>query len=705
MKTACIYISIFIICCSVRIYAQPSSKISFTGTTKALKGLKANDGAISEYQVVQISSEVTSQMTLSKKREFHIDVQLPYVNRSTQLIETNLTLNQKTNSSKKSLTNVKVLTSDDLSSIRLTVAENFIYGFFTERGKRYYIEPLRYQQAGASADEYIIYPEDAVRDKKYSCASNAVHNAPETRSITDSSKKANHCLIVSLAIASTKDMVARYGSVSEVMNRNAGVMNMVAADYINFANMIEYEISRHYVSSSIAADPVNSSADMNSVMTQFKSWSSGSPWKNNFKMAQLWTARDLSWNGNTGPIGYADTPGKFQILEDAAIATASLLRTVTSHEIGHNWKAYHDNVNNNIMSGSVITTSNWNPKAINSINARVNQMSPGLPSCDHTNPKPVAKFNASSVKSCGSSIIYLNDESLYGGSRSWSVNRGNLSSSSGATTRLTLPATGHVTVTLSKSNNGGSHKTSKVIQVINNPHSYCKPSANYGTGGISFLDIRQSNNSTSAFSQGSQLASEIGSYTDYSCHRTIKLNPGTNYTVSYTASSKNQSGQQIWVYIDYNDDGIFHSTNELITNSNYNWRSGPITYGTKVGNTIELGLRFDTPNNIARNRLYRLRVKSDNLNSSNPCYVSAKGQIKDYYVHFGDDLCNSAVVNVSSVSANNRSYGGDTKTLNSNAVINKTNIKFAAEKNINLIYPFEVKINKTFTATTAKCPN
>jgi len=34
-----------------------------------------------------------------------------------------------------------------------------------------------------------------------------------------------------------------------------------------------------------------------------------------------------------------------------------------------------------------------------------------------------------------------------------------------------------------------------------------------------------------------------------------------------------------------------------------------------------------------------------------------------------------------------------------------TNISFAAEKGINLNYPFEVKMNKSFTATTGKCPD
>ncbi len=705
MKTACYYISVLLLCISLSSYAQQSAKLSFSGTSKALKSLKTDHGAINEYQVVSISPKVLSQITSSTNRDFYLDIKLPYINRTTQLIETNLTLNQESDSVNKSLVKTKVLASDDLSSIRLTLADHFIYGFFTENGKRYYIEPLRYQQTGAPADDYIIYPEDAVKDKGHTCAGNAVKSTPEPPSSSATDKKANLCKIVKLAIASTKDMVDRYGSVAEVKNRNIGVMNMVAADYTGFLDMIEYEITKHYVSTSTSADPINSTSDFVTAMSQFKSWAANGPWNSNFKMAQLWTARTMAWGSNTYTIGYADTPGWFQVLEDASFATASLLRTVTSHEIGHNWWAYHDNSNTNIMAGFIKTTSTWNAAAINSINARMNFTNPGLPSCDPSNPKPVARFNASNIKSCGSSIIYLNDESLYGGSRSWSVNRGSLSSTTGATSRLTLPASGNVTVTLIKSNSGGTHSVSKVIQVISNAHGYCKPSSNYGTGGFSFLELSPTSNGSTVFSQRSQLASEIGSYTDYSCHETIRLSRSTAYDVTYTASSKSQSGQRLWVYIDYNDDGIFNTSNELVTSSTYYWLSGPISHGTQAGSSIESGLRFTTPNYVVDNRTIRLRVKSDNVNSNNPCYASSKGQIKDYFVHFGDNLCNSTVVNVSSVTANNKSYGGDTENLNSTAIINKTNISFAAEKSINLSYPFEVKINKTFTATTAKCPD
>jgi len=698
-----IVISLWLSCSSYS-FAQHADKIDLTADFKILKRQSTYIPSIADYQLFSISPKIISRITASDRSDFHLNIKLPYINKSVQLIETNMILNHEGLTSKKSRPDIRVLASSEPSegTIRLTIADNFIYGYFTEKGRRYYVEPLRYQIRGSSVDEYIIYPEDAIISKGHTCAGTAAKNIPAPNTNTSSEKKANKCKIINLAIASTKDMVDRYGSVAEVKNRNIGVMNMVAADFMGFSDKIEYEIVKQYVSTSSASDPVNTTTEVESLISQFKSWAASNPWNNNFKMAQLWTARDVSYRGNKSTIGYADTPGWFQVLEDAVYANAALITTLTSHEIGHNWQAYHDSSNKNIMANNINATSQWNSAARSSINTKMSFTNPGLPSCDHTTPKPVARFNTSSIKSCSSEVIYLNDESLYGGSRSWSVNRGTLSSSTSATTKLTLPYSGSVTVTLTKSNSGGSNTKSKVINVVTNSNSYCKPSNNFGTGGISYFDLSLANNSVVVFSHKSELASEIGSYTDYSCHRTINLKPSTTYDVTYTASSKSNSGQKLWLYIDYNDNGSYNTTNELVTTSTQYWLSGPVTSGNP---SIETGLRFTIPNNVSKNKLLRVRVKSDKVDSNNPCYVSSKGQIKDYFVRFGDNLCNTKSINVNSVSANNQSFGGDTETLNSGAVINMTNISFAAEKGINLNYPFEVKMNKSFTATTGKCPD
>lgn len=109
-------------------------------------------------------------------------------------------------------------------------------------------------------------------------------------------------------------------------------------------------------------------------------------------------------------------------------------------------------------------------------------------------------------------------------------------------------------------------------------------------------------------------ADGIDGYKDYSCAQQTQVLPGQSYAVSVTTDNAYSNHVKIW--IDYNNDGVFNTTNEQV------FADSAITYhnGTII-----------IPGTPTLNTALRMRVAAD-FNDVYACTDVAYGQMEDYSV-------------------------------------------------------------------------
>ncbi len=127
-------------------------------------------------------------------------------------------------------------------------------------------------------------------------------------------------------------------------------------------------------------------------------------------------------------------------------------------------------------------------------------------------------------------------------------------------------------------------------------------------------------------------------YLDFTCTQIISLDTGVAYDIEVLTGFFND--EDVRVYLDYNNDGDFLDTAELIFSNN--------------ADTFHQG-SFTPYSLLVLNDTLRLRIISDwfNNNITGPCYTPEYGQVEDYAVVFAADSLDSFAV--TSTSTQNQS--------------------------------------------------
>ncbi len=319
---------------------------------------------------------------------------------------------------------------------RLTVAENFIYGYIESSEEIFWIEPARYYSKSSSSSSVVIYRgSDVVFDPNLICG-----NTETTKRVKDiqqslRGERSGSCYTVEMAIASDFSMYEKFNnSTADVLLHNVGVMNNVNGIYTNvFDDDLEFVIVEQYVSTCATCDPWSSSTNASTLLSSFTSWGAGGGFNEDFDLGQLWTNRNLD-----GPtIGLAWLNGacgsnKYHILQDFS-SNANLLRVLAGHEIAHNFGASHDSgVLTHVMAPYVQNTTTWSANSISEISDAIDDLVAGgscLTNCPGTNL--IAMFGADDTIQCGTGFVQFTDNSINNPtSWSWTFNGANPSSSS-----------------------------------------------------------------------------------------------------------------------------------------------------------------------------------------------------------------------------------------------------------------------------------
>ncbi len=348
--------------------------------------------------------------------------------------------------------------------LRLTLDHDFIFGYFEKEGELYFIEPLYRLVPGSARDFYLFYrASDVNPTTELQCGWTDMKGHHEGKEHSETSvepdeKVIGQCYIAEVALAADFSIFQLFGGIAGAENFMLATLNNVQTNYDDeFADEIQFEVVTIFVANCLGCNPWTNSNDGEALLESFRDWGNGGGFGPgiSYDFASLWTDRNfigppvgLAWLG--GLCGFL----RYNVLEHFT-NSATFLRVVQSHEIGHNFNANHDGQGQPfIMAPSVNATNNWSNNSVNRINNYIN-VSDCLSPCMALGP-PVAGVFAPVNHVCPGSVVpFIDNSSNAPTSWEWQFIGNNPSSSNQQSPTILFQNPGSYPVVLTVSNSSG----------------------------------------------------------------------------------------------------------------------------------------------------------------------------------------------------------------------------------------------------------
>jgi PKD repeat protein len=342
-------------------------------------------------------------------------------------------------------------------SVRLTVNENFLYGYIeTDKGVLN-IEPAWYFDREADKHLIVSYYDTATK-KSAQPGTCDLHNHSENlekdieAQVRNASRQIGDCYIVDIALAADWLMTDLFGSVGDVDDQICGVLNDVQGNYDDeFLDVVEFDLRDVFISDCSTCDPWTSSTNSGTLLNSFTNW--GPSGFSSHDVATLWTARNL--NGSTigvAWLGGTCTGSRYNVCEHFS-NNSNLLRVLQAHELGHNFDAEHDNGGGFIMSTSVNNTGTWS--ADSQLDVENFLPTAGcFGTCSSGSP-PTANFSFEVTESCVVGEVEFEDMSGLASEWFWTFEGGTPATSTEQNPIVTYASAGTFDVTLEVINASG----------------------------------------------------------------------------------------------------------------------------------------------------------------------------------------------------------------------------------------------------------
>ncbi len=229
------------------------------------------------------------------------------------------------------------------------------------------------------------------------------------------------------------------------------------------------------------------------------------------------------------------------------------------------------------------------------------------------NPNPPTPiFVASPTTSCSGVVCFTDQSTNVPTGWLWNFGDGTTSFQNNPCHTYTTDGVYTVSLTVTNSNGGNTDSIVNYITITTAAQvvapsctpitsAYC---CGYGIYNVTFNTI---NNTT---------VDAIEGYKDFSCSNSTTVTKGLTYALTVRTGINNPQDTRVW--LDYNNDGVFNNTNELIMDA-------PNTYNPTTSVTIPSGTVLNTP--------LRMRVSSDIVGTAQTaCDNNDFGQTEDYGV-------------------------------------------------------------------------
>ena len=556
-------------------------------------------------------------------------------------VETVAGINRVSKTAKASVKTFIGHQENGMLTVTATIDDDFFTASVHGGGQSWHIEQVSsFKQC--APDLLVTYSEaDVLQNDSFKCGIEEVQQRAAQVSTTSEQAResSGNCYQVKLAIATDASMYDRYGSERAVRNRVLSTMNNVAQIFRQqFVNNIEFKIVAIYISKIDHQDPFfpnTTSVNSSELLTAFRGWAyTNNEFNMQHNMGQLWTTRIMPGATAVGNVSTVKSGicnrNTYHVLTDAA---GQDVKKRVSHEMGHNFSAGHDaerNYSGYIMTPGYSPGLEWSDASRAAINNYLGSSTATecLSSCTEA---VKSSFEMTSAGACTGNSVQFKDRSVNGTSdRLWELEGGTPSQAIEVNPLVSYSTAGLYDVKLTSS--GNSLLQRDYVFVSSPPklrQTNCRlPTGDSGGGGIRMIGL----NGTYIFPTKQD---SIPKYIDQSCRYIIALQEATNYDFlakigSVTTETTSQIREHLKIYIDYNNDGLFNETNELVVKSSA--AQGP---GLLINeDSSKPWLNFTTPASVVENTFLRMRVISDNVVPANSCHSPQTGQMKDFAVVF-----------------------------------------------------------------------
>lgn len=308
--------------------------------------------------------------------------------------------------------------------IRLTIHGDFMYAYIRDGKEEYFIEPLKYFDHAAQSGQFVLYNSKDIMPahrSKQCFRPNIV--GEEAHPEVSHGARTGQCYRVQLAIFADYSMYTdpSHAGLDAVIDHLIAVMNNVQVNYeyngsTNFDDGVVYEISEIIVSTCAICDQISNTQNPNTLLSEFSNWVDMGGFYHPFNAAHFWSNRDFI--GTTVGLAYTQANLYCQskaraVLEDWT-STASLLKTMVAHEMGHNFNGVHDGTTGMILSPTVTTTNTWSAASKSTISSQIATQAPCLTDCNTQTCSRVQNVVASNINPNGFTLDWTHStENLY----------------------------------------------------------------------------------------------------------------------------------------------------------------------------------------------------------------------------------------------------------------------------------------------------
>jgi hypothetical protein len=233
------------------------------------------------------------------------------------------------------------------SSVRLTINEETLEGFFKTNGERYFIEPARRYSAFAAENEFVIYrPENIFRDASFVCPDDLGDRIEDGKKLVFDrlSGAVSGLRVLEIATEADYDFVQTTNNSATAANDKVlSILNMVEGLYESELSTSLSVVFQHAYTSADSLNGTNSSTLLNSFIAD---WSTRYP-RGQFPRD---TAHLFTYKPNVRAQGFAfystvcanqDFAFGLSGRVDPSWGWEQANSMVTGHEISHNLGAQH----------------------------------------------------------------------------------------------------------------------------------------------------------------------------------------------------------------------------------------------------------------------------------------------------------------------------------------------------------------------------